>query len=151
MAYFWLVLMIGWTILEMATVNLVSIWFAGGSLVALVLAALNCPWAWQLGAFLVTSTLGVLLYLFWIRPNLKRQTKGYISMNADRIIGHVGVVTVPLNPLMGEGRVLVDGQDWRAETTEGKPLEKDTPIRVLEIRGTKLMVQAQDAPAVEKI
>lgn len=149
MAYFWLVLMIGWTVLEMATVNLVSIWFAGGSLVALVLAVLNCPWPWQMAAFVVVSALGVLLYLFWIRPSLKRQAKGYVPMNADRIIGQVGIVTVPLNRLQGEGRVLVDGQDWWAETTAGESLEKDTPIRVLEIRGTKLIVEAKDAPATK--
>ena len=60
----WLALIVFFVIAEACTVVLVSIWFAGGSLVGLILAALHAPWWLQIiGALLVSGVL-----IFFTRP-----------------------------------------------------------------------------------
>jgi membrane-bound ClpP family serine protease len=40
----------------------------------------------------------------------------------------------------GEGRVRVDTELWRA-TTDGGPIAQDARVRVIEVRGTRLVVE----------
>ena len=47
----WIVLLIVFLIIEFITVGLATIWFAGGALVALILAALGVDIGWQVAAF----------------------------------------------------------------------------------------------------
>ncbi len=64
----WLVLVVVFVILEASTATLVSVWFAAGALVAL-LVSLLLPWndgvgiIVQVAAFLVVSVIFILLYL----------------------------------------------------------------------------------------
>ena len=68
MQYFWLILLIGFIVAECLTVGLVSIWFAGGSLISMILAASGVPEGWQIAVFFVVS--GTLLVL--TRPLAKK-------------------------------------------------------------------------------
>ena len=63
-AIFWLVLLVIFVVAEALTTTLVSIWFAAGALVALIVAVLNLPIGLQAGAFIVIS----LLLLILTRP-----------------------------------------------------------------------------------
>ena len=60
----WIVLLIVFLIIEFITVGLATIWFAGGALVALILAALGVDIGWQVAAFFAVS----LVLLFFTRP-----------------------------------------------------------------------------------
>ena len=53
--YVWLAALAAFIVIEIATMGLTTIWFAGGALIALVLALLNTSFYVQLGAFLVIS------------------------------------------------------------------------------------------------
>ena len=59
----WLIAVIVFLVLEAATVALVSIWFAGGALLAMIAAALGAGTAVQLVVFFVSSC--ALLALMW--------------------------------------------------------------------------------------
>ena len=52
-AIVWLALFVILLIVELLTVGLTSIWFAGGALAALVLELLGVDLIWQIGAFIL--------------------------------------------------------------------------------------------------
>ena len=57
----WLAVLVVCVGIEIATMGLTTIWFAGGALVSAILAALNAPLWLQIVAFFVVSL--ILLYL----------------------------------------------------------------------------------------
>ena len=64
MMIFWLVLLIACIVIEVPTMGLTTIWFAGGALVAVLAALLHAPIFVQVILFFLVS----LLLLFFTRP-----------------------------------------------------------------------------------
>ena len=60
----WLALLIAFLVVEASTVTLISLWFAGGALAALVAALLHAPLWLQVVVFFVVSA--ALLAFFWL-------------------------------------------------------------------------------------
>lgn len=137
-AYIWLAAMILFGIVEAATVSLVSLWFAGGSLTAFVASLLGAPFWLQAALFVVVS--GVLLSCLYpfvkkvVRP--KRQ-----PTNADRIVGQSAPITEPIDNLLGRGAVRIDGKEWSARSEDGNPIEKGTVVTIVKIEGVKAIVR----------
>ena len=137
--YVWLALLIIFVVVECLTVGLVSIWFAGGSLVAMFFAMAGAELAWQVVAFLIVS--GILLFL--TRPiavkyfNNKKEKTNYKS-----IIGEVAKVTESIDNFNQTGAAFVDGKEWTARSTKDTiTMEKDSLVKVTAIEGVKLMVE----------
>ena len=126
-------------VVEFMIPGLISIWFALGSLVAYVTYLCHLPVAVQVVVFVITSLIAIL----FSRPLAKKlQGKGSAT-NADRMIGQTGIVTQDINPIENTGQVKVLGQIWSATSETGMPIEKNTLITVLEIKGVKLIVKPQ--------
>ncbi len=70
--YIWLAAIIVFLLVEAGTVALVSIWFAGGALLAMIAAALGAGVPVQLAVFVLSS--GLLLALMW--PLAKKRING---------------------------------------------------------------------------
>ena len=89
-ACIWVALAIVFLIVEAACpIHLVSIWFAAGSLVALLVSYFHGPLWLQIAVFVVISGAAV----WFTRGKVQKQfNRGREATNADRIIGHVGVV-----------------------------------------------------------
>lgn len=136
--YFWLVLVIIFIAVECFTVGLVSIWFAGGALVAMFLAMAGAGALWQDIAFLAVSA----LLLVVTRPIAKKYLLGKrAKTNYQSVIGEVAKVTETIDNYNQTGAAFVDGKEWTARSTEdGVVLEKDTLVQVTAIEGVKLMV-----------
>lgn len=136
--------MIGWgiafvifAIIEGMTTQLVSIWFALGSLAAFIAATLNTSLPVQLIVFVCVTAVALLA----TRPLARRiQNKKKVPTNADRIIGQIGYVIEAIDNFKEIGRVKVDNQVWSARTVDGAKLEAGTTIAVKRIEGVKLMV-----------
>ena len=60
--FFWLAITVVALIVEFSTANIVSIWFAGGGLISLILSAFNLAWYIHIPAFIIVSA--VLLLCF---------------------------------------------------------------------------------------
>ena len=133
----WLILMVVFLIVESSSVALVSIWFAAGSLGALIAAVLNAPLWVQITVFLsVSATL-----LACLRPFVKKFIKPKITAtNVDSVIGSVGYVTEDIDNLSARGQVKLGGMVWSARSTSGDPICKDTKIKVDRIEGVKVFV-----------
>jgi len=137
----WLVLLILFIGIETVTLGLTSIWFAGGALVALIIAALHGPVWLQIILFLLTA----LLMLFFTRPvAMKYFNKGRVKTNVESIVGKKAVVTEEINNLLSQGTVVVSGQEWSARSCEeGITIPKDAVVIVEAVSGVKLMVREQ--------
>ena len=135
MTFTWLVLFIVLVFIELVTVNLVTIWFAIGSLVSFFVSLFSNNISLQIGIFVVVSFIALLLTKKFVN---KVKNKQIIPTNLDRVIGEIGIVTETISPLK-IGEVKVDGKRWSAVSdTEIKLNEK---VKILAIDGVKLKCQ----------
>ncbi len=136
MIIIWFVIVIVAALIEMNTMDLTSIWFSVGALIAFVLAIAGLNPAFQIVVFIVIS----IALIIAVRPIAKNYFKtNKINTNADRLVGKVAVVTKDIN--VGErGEVKIDGKYWLAVTSGKEDLEVDERVEVLAIEGVKLIV-----------
>ena len=135
---FWLILVIVLTIIEVATVNLLTIWFVISGIVALILSFFIEDVAIVSTIFAV---LGIIL-LITTRPILKKYLPTQRERtNIDRVIGMKGIVTEEIKKNV-IGEVKVDGKKWSA--ISNKKIEVDEEGRVDAIEGVKLIVRKGD-------
>lgn len=130
----WLIIIVLLSIIELMTINLVTIWFVLSALVSLIISFFTDELMIMFAVFVVG---GVLLMII-TKPLLgKMQKVKNAKLNLDRIIGSVGVITKEI--LKHEvGEVKVDGKTWSAISDE--KIKLDEKIVVLEIVGVKLKV-----------
>lgn len=142
-AYMWVGLLILFLVLEGSTVALVSLWFAVGSLAAIVAALLGASLGVQVGIFLVVS--GVLLAL--LRPFLRKYVAPSIQKtNADSLIGKCCPVTDAICNLESRGQVKIGGMVWSARSESGADIPEGTVVKVRRIEGVKLIVSPVPVP-----
>lgn len=135
--FIWVAIIVAAATIEMATTQLVSIWFAGGGAVGLIAYFLHAPIWLQVILAAVTT----LVLLIATRPFVNRFLKNKEThTNADRVIGQTAIVTEAIDNAREKGRVAVLGNDWRAESVDGTSLVTGTRVKVERIEGVKLIV-----------
>lgn len=135
MTLFWLVLFVILALFELATVNLVSIWFAIGAIIATFVSLVTDNIMIHLAVFTITSILLLLL----TKPFVKKiKRKDVVPTNLDRVIGKVGEVTEKIEK-DGIGEVKVLGKRWSAYSD--KEIKENCKVKVLSINGVKLKVE----------
>ena len=141
MEIIWLALLIVFAITEGVTVALVSIWFMGGALAALIAALCGAELWVQVVLFFAVS----ILLLLCLRPLSKRLIKQKkVATNADSNIGKEAVVTERIDNLQGSGAVRISGVEWSARSADGSEIEKGAVVRFLRIEGVKVCVERAD-------
>ena len=136
-AILWFVLAVVFLMIEGGTVMLVSVWFAAGSLVAMLAALLSAPFWLQLILFLGVSA-GLLALL---RPMARKYLKPKITAtNVDAVVGAQGYVTETVDNLAATGQVKLGSMPWTARSTDGSPIEAGTLVRVDRVEGVKAFV-----------
>lgn len=135
----WLIVFVACIVIEIITMGLTTIWFAGGALAAAVGAALNAPLWLQIALFLIVS----LILLYFTRPiAVKYFNKDRVRTNAESLVGKQAIVISEIDNLQGIGQVTVGGQEWSAKSTIDEitfPVGSVVIIRA--ISGVKLMVE----------
>ena len=137
MFYVWLSIAIILAILEMSTVNLVSIWYIISSIIAMIVSLFTDSVVIQVAIFV----LGVTLLLIFTKDAIKKILPEKIKTNIDRIIGMEGIVTEKITKKT-PGEVKVDGKRWTAISDETIPV--DSTVKILEINSTKLKVKRME-------
>ena len=135
----WLAVLVVCVGIEIATMGLTTIWFAGGALVSAILAALNGPLWLQIVAFFVVSL--ILLYL--TRPvAVKYFNKDRVKTNVESLIGRQAIVISEIDNLQGIGQVTVGGQEWSARSVKDDvQLPVGSVVVVRSVSGVKLIVE----------
>lgn len=136
---FWLVLFIVLLVVELFTVGLTTIWFAIGSLAALLTAHFGAGLPVQIIIFLVISC----ILLFFTRPwALKHINRRRTRTNYESNIGKIILITEKVDNLNQTGKSTVDGQEWTVRSqNDSETLEPGTKARVTGISGVKLIVE----------
>lgn len=135
---FWLVAFVLFTLVEAASVGLTSIWFAVGSLAALISVGFGASVSTQAVICLAVAGSSMLL----LRPIAKNYLKlGEEPTNADRIIGKVVLVTQTIDNITNVGEVQVNGQLWGAMSVDDVVIPSQQKVKVIEIRGVRLIVE----------
>lgn len=142
MAIVWIVLIIVFAAVEIATVGLTSIWFAGGALAALLCYAVGLGEVWQFLAFVAVS----LVLLIFTRPwALKYFRPHLVRTNYERAFGENVCLTEDVDNLKGTGTAVYKGQEWSARAyEEGRTFEAGSIVKVKEIRGVTMYVVESD-------
>ena len=133
----WLALMVAFLIIEATTVVMVSLWFAAGSLVALIASLLGASVLIQIALFLVVSAL---LLACLRRVVRKHFTPKLERTNVDAIVGSRGYVTADIDNLSATGTVKLGAMEWTARSTSGSAIPKGTLVKVDKIEGVKAFV-----------
>lgn len=136
---YWLIAFVILVGIELATMALTTIWFAGGALAGFILSLLGFSVEIQLGAFLAVS----LVLLFFTRPfAAKFINSSTVKTNAESLVGREARVTAEICNELGTGSAVVGGQEWTARSADEKEvIPAGTMVRIEEIRGVKLIVK----------
>ncbi|GIG39534.1 NfeD family protein [Cellulomonas phragmiteti] len=131
-------------ILEMLSLDLVLVMFAGGALAGALAYALGAPLAVQIVVAALTST----ILLVTLRPWLLRHLKGRVDLpetNAAALVGRPAVVVSTVDGTTG--RVKLVGEVWTARTADGGALPPGTAVTVTKIDGATAVVSPAAATA----
>lgn len=137
-AIIWIALIVIFAVLEIVTVGLTSIWFAGGALAALLAYAVGLNELWQLIIFVAVS----LILLFFTRPWAMKYLKPrLVKTNYEDAIDKDVCVTETIDNMKRTGTAVLKGQEWTARAYEdGRIFEEGTIVKVKEIRGVTMYV-----------
>ena len=135
---FWLVLFVVLLVVEIATMGLTTVWFAGGALIAFFAAYIHQGIGLQIVLFLAVS----ILLLVLTRPiAVKYFNQEREKTNVDSLIGQNAVVLEEINTIKATGRVEVNGMEWSAKTEHTEIIEVNTVVSIKGIQGVKLIVE----------
>ncbi|MCH3972554.1 MAG: NfeD family protein [Oscillospiraceae bacterium] len=138
MPYVWLAVVVVAAVVEGLTVQLVSVWFAVGGIVAAVAAFFGADVTVQITLFIVVSA----VLLLCTRPFAKRMSHFQkTDTNADRCIGKTGVVTEEICNSADRGLIKVLGSVWTARSEDGSDIPAGANVTVLRIEGVKAIVR----------
>lgn len=142
--FVWVAAMVAFAILEVATVNMVSLWFIGGAAAALISQLLGGNIWVQIVVFLVVSV----ILLACLRPFARKfVTPKKTATNADMAIGRQAYVTEEVDNLRGTGALKLDGKEWSVRSVSGEILPAGTLVKIVKMEGVKLYAEPANIPA----
>lgn len=135
--FIWLGVIVLAAVIEAATTQLVSIWFAAGGVAGLIAAALGGPPWLQLLLFAAVTA----VTLAATRPLVRRMAnEPKTETNAGRYIGKTGVVTEQIDNVAARGLVKVLGSVWTARSADGSVIPAGESVVIQAIDGVKVIV-----------
>ena len=139
MWYIWFTAAIIFCTAEILYNGFFIIWFAIGSIAALLTSFLTSNLVIQTIVFLLVSF--ILLITLTKRITQRFSNKDSIQTNINGIIGKKGIVieTIGKNNLE-PGLVKLDGETWSATSLNNAPIEKGALVEVCDIKGVRLIV-----------
>ncbi len=135
---YWLIILAVLIFIEIITLGLTTIWFAGGALVAFILSLFFDNLLVEIIVFLVVS----LILLYFTRPVVLRYfNPKRVRTNYEGVIGKEALVITTIDNMQAVGQVVVEGQEWSAKSAAGDIIEKGTRVTVQNVSGVKLIVK----------
>ena len=139
MTVVWLGILVILVVIELLTMGLTTIWFAGGALVAALISIPGTPLILQILFFLVVS----ILLLYFTRPiAVKYFNRDRTRTNVESLIGRQAIVISEINNVEGIGQVNTGGMEWSARSSyHNVVIPVGAVVTVLGIDGVKLIVE----------
>ena len=137
--YFWLIVLIACLVIEACTTQLLTIWFAVGSVGAMIAAALGFGELVQIGVCLALSIV-LLILLRPVTRNILRPRQD--RTNADRILGQKAIVIETIDDKHSSGQIRLMGQVWTARAVQNDEIiSEGETVLVRHISGVKAIVE----------
>lgn len=134
--WFWLGMVIVFTVIELFTAGLTTIWFAIGSIPMIFLSFLPIPFLYQVLIMLVIS----IVLLIFTRPFfVKKLNANKEKTNVDALIGKTALVTKKITKFE-KGEVKIDGKIWTAKSVSDEDIEEGTECLLQSIEGVTAIV-----------
>lgn len=136
---YWLIAIALMLVIEIITLGLTTIWFAGGALVAFLLSLVWDNIFVELVAFSIVS----LVLLIFTRPVAQKYfNKQRTKTNYESLIGKEGKVIEKIDNFNNTGWVVVGGQEWTARAYNSQDIiEPEECVIIRQITGVKLLVE----------
>ena len=134
----WAIIAIVFGIAEVVLPSFSCIFIAGAAAVVAIVALFPIV---GLQIQMTVFAVAVITGLVFLRPKLLAKTQksqGVIS-RTDALIGKLGVITAPVDPVAGFGRAAIEGHDWAAKSDTH--LDVNTKVIVLSADGIVLNVR----------
>lgn len=143
----WLGVLVVMAVIEMATMELVSIWFTIGAIPPFIMSAImgNTLWEVQVAVFVVVSALCIIF--------LRKLTKKWLFKNSNEKTNTEALIGRKLRMLERTdfetvGSAKVNDVVWSAVAENGDTIEKGEVVEIVNIQGNKLIVKAvKEKPA----
>lgn len=123
-------------VIEVSTMELVSVWFLPGALTALVLSLFQVTLPWQISVFVVMAVLSFVPLLVYRKKKVKKDRR----TNIDAVIGRVVLITERVSNIEGTGAAKLGGQIWTARAEDEETmLDIGERAEVVAVQGVKLI------------
>ena len=136
----WLAVFVLLIVIELATMGLTTIWFAGGAVAGFIASMLGANVVIQAGVFFVVS----IVLLIFTRPFAVRYiNSNKTKTNIDGLIGQEALVLEEINNIRETGCARLEGKEWTARSVDDTVIPADTVVIVERIEGVKLIVKTK--------
>lgn len=138
--HIWIIIAVFLFIVEIFTPTFLMACLALGCIAAGISSYLDYGIKIQLLSF----SIGTLIGFFGVRPFMLKyahRNSDKVKTNIEALVGKVGRVTVTIDSSQNQGRVTVEGDDWRAETENNEIINEGERVEVLKINSTILIVK----------
>lgn len=143
---YWLIIFVVLLIIEIFTMGLTTVWFAGGAIAAFLTGLMGFG---TFAQFVVFAIVSIFLILVTRPIAIKYFNKERQKTNAESLIGQQALVLEDVDTLQAHGLVEVNGQEWSAKTDEPDGhIAKNTVVVIDGIQGVKLIVRAREEKTV---
>ena len=147
--WIWLLTAVVFALVELILVggSFIVLPWAASAFIAAILAFYDVAIEIQWAVFVFGGAILFALLYQWAQ-NFMRQNTMDPGVGADRLVGLTAIVTAPIVPddTTRAGRVTVDGEVWGAVTEGSYRIENGARVRVLAMKGTRVVV-IPEAPA----
>lgn len=136
----WLAVFVLLIVIELATMGLTTIWFAGGTVAGFIASMLGANVVIQAVVFFVVS----IVLLIFTRPFAVRYiNSNKTKTNIDGLIGQEALVLEEINNIRETGCARLEGKEWTARSVDDTVIPADTIVIVERIEGVKLIVKTK--------
>ena len=136
----WLAVFVMLIVIELATMGLTTIWFAGGAVAGFIASMLGANVVIQAVVFFVVS----IVLLIFTRPFAVRYiNSNKTKTNIDGLIGQEALVLEEINNIRETGCARLEGKEWTARSVDDTVIPADTVVIVERIEGVKLIVKTK--------
>lgn len=137
MAIYWLIMAGVLLVIEMISLGLTSIWFAGGCLVGFVASLFGANLTVQIILCLVVS----IILLCFTRPIAEKYLNhSRTKTNVEELVGKTGKVLEEIDNKNERGKILLNGMEWTARGETDVQIPVDSEVVVKEIIGVHAVV-----------
>ncbi len=136
--WLWIGALVVFSVIEDCTMSLVSVWFAGGSIAAVIAKLLGADFWGQLIVFLAGAAVLLLLLRRVAFTSIRKKPT---RTNLDRILGESVIVEDEVDNAKNTGGVKLGDISWRAKSENGEIIKKGERATVADIDGVKLVLR----------